>query len=52
MLSSLRKAIAAMVALLVTVVTLGRVPVDRTGASTGPGAEGEHGRAAVTRPRS
>jgi len=47
---SLRRAIAMGVALLVTVLTLGRVPVDRTGSSTGAGVDGEHGRAPVTRP--
>jgi hypothetical protein len=52
MLSPLRKAIAAAVALAVTLLTLGRVPVDWTGSSTGAGVDGEHGRTPVTRPRS
>ena len=50
MIASFRKAIAAVVALVVTLLTLGRVPVDRTGSSTGAGVHGEHGRAPVTRP--
>jgi hypothetical protein len=49
--ASLRRAVAMGVALLVTVLTLGRVPVDRSGASTGSGAGDGPGGARVTRMR-